>query len=82
MSFRPLQLLLTILLTAALSAAAAQRRLYYMVDTTDGVSPGLRVPLQDDLQSIVSQLLTRVNDNNSEAQHVRKQIFSRKFWKR
>ncbi|KAL6735337.1 hypothetical protein Aduo_005787 [Ancylostoma duodenale] len=53
-----------------------------MVDTTDGVSPGLRVPLQDDLQSIVSQLLTRVNDNNSEAQHVRKQIFSRKFWKR
>ncbi|KAK6735607.1 hypothetical protein RB195_018679 [Necator americanus] len=80
MSCRPLQLLLTVLLTAALTAAAAQRRLYYMVDSND--SAGLRVPLQDDLQSIVSQLLTRVNDNNSEARHVRKQIFSRKFWKR
>uniref|UniRef100_A0A1I7XPA9 Secreted protein n=1 Tax=Heterorhabditis bacteriophora TaxID=37862 RepID=A0A1I7XPA9_HETBA len=45
-------------------------------------SDSLRVPLQGDLQSIVSQMLTRVNDNNSEANQVRKQIFSRKFWRR
>ncbi|CAJ0606466.1 unnamed protein product [Cylicocyclus nassatus] len=82
MSSRVLQVLLSLLLTAALSAAAAKRQLYYMVDSNDGDSLSLRVPLQNDLQTLVSQLLTRVNDNNSEAQHVRKQIFSRKFWKR
>ncbi|VDL68578.1 unnamed protein product [Nippostrongylus brasiliensis] len=55
-----------------------------MLSTAEEGSPaaGLRVPRQDDLQSIVSSMLTRVNENNSEARHVRKQIFSRKFWKR
>ncbi|VDP23304.1 unnamed protein product [Heligmosomoides polygyrus] len=55
-----------------------------MLGTSDDVNPpaGLRVPRQDDLQSIVSQMLTRVNADNTEARHVRKQIFSRKFWKR
>ncbi|VDO10579.1 unnamed protein product [Haemonchus placei] len=52
-------------------------------NAVDGTSAaGLHVPRQDDLQSMVSQLLTRVNENNSDALHVRKQMFSRKFWKR
>ncbi|WKX93754.1 hypothetical protein Q1695_011204 [Nippostrongylus brasiliensis] len=80
MSIR-LPLFLTLL---SFYTTAAQPRLYYMLSTAEEGSPaaGLRVPRQDDLQSIVSSMLTRVNENNSEARHVRKQIFSRKFWKR
>ncbi|KAJ1351085.1 hypothetical protein KIN20_007032 [Parelaphostrongylus tenuis] len=56
-----------------------------MMDTNadaDSTSTGLRLPLQNDLQSIISQMRNKVNENDSGAQDVRKQIFSRKFWKR
>ncbi|KAK6015837.1 hypothetical protein OSTOST_18689 [Ostertagia ostertagi] len=64
-------------------SASAQGGNEMLGNSDDGTSAaGLRVPRQDDLQSMVSQLLTRVNENNSDALQVRKQMFSRKFWKR